>query len=130
MDTEKHLILWDGDCGFCHWSVDRLMSWDRKQKLRSIPRQQCPSPPMTDLLQDRTDREVVVITRSGEVLGGADAVFFVYGETRSRWIAAILRTPPFIWVARWVYRWVARNRATVSRWLKLEATCEVPRKPS
>jgi len=103
------------------------MSWDRKGILADVSRQKCPSPPLTEDIRKRTEREVVVVARDGRVLGGADAVLFLYGETRSRLLAGFFRLPPFIWVGRAVYRWVANNRLTVSRWLRLDTTCELPR---
>ncbi len=127
MEATRHLIIWDGDCGFCQWSVRRIMAWDRRGVLADVARQKCPTPPLTDDIRQRTDREVVVVTRDGKVLGGADAVLFLYGETRSRVLAGLLRLPPFIWIARVVYRWVANHRILVSRLLRPDTTCELPR---
>lgn len=28
------LVLYDDDCGFCRWSVDRLLAWDRAGRVR------------------------------------------------------------------------------------------------
>ena len=30
-------VLYDGDCGFCRWSADRLRAWDRRGALRFAP---------------------------------------------------------------------------------------------
>jgi predicted DCC family thiol-disulfide oxidoreductase YuxK len=27
-------VFFDGDCGFCRWSADRLRRWDRRRRLR------------------------------------------------------------------------------------------------
>jgi predicted DCC family thiol-disulfide oxidoreductase YuxK len=29
-------LLYDSDCGFCRWSVDKVLSWDRRQRLRPV----------------------------------------------------------------------------------------------
>ena len=29
------VILYDADCGFCRWAVERLLAWDRAGRLRS-----------------------------------------------------------------------------------------------
>jgi predicted DCC family thiol-disulfide oxidoreductase YuxK len=33
------LVLFDGDCGFCQWNVQRLLAWDHKQQLHFAPQQ-------------------------------------------------------------------------------------------
>jgi predicted DCC family thiol-disulfide oxidoreductase YuxK len=30
-------ILYDADCGFCKWSVDKILGWDRRRVLRPVP---------------------------------------------------------------------------------------------
>ena len=34
---ERHIILFDEGCGFCRWSLDRLLRWDRRGRLRAVP---------------------------------------------------------------------------------------------
>ena len=31
-----HVILYDRDCGFCKWSLDKLLRWDRAGRLRPV----------------------------------------------------------------------------------------------
>lgn len=33
---EKFVILYDDDCGFCRWSLDKILSWDRDGRLRPV----------------------------------------------------------------------------------------------
>ncbi len=33
---ERAVILFDGDCGFCRRSVDRILRWDRHGRLRPV----------------------------------------------------------------------------------------------
>ena len=30
-------LLYDADCGFCRWSIDRIKRWDRGDALRVLP---------------------------------------------------------------------------------------------
>jgi len=32
-------LLYDADCGFCRWFVDRILRWDRRGVLRTVPLQ-------------------------------------------------------------------------------------------
>lgn len=34
--TPRATILYDGDCGFCRWSLDRVLAWDRRGRLRPL----------------------------------------------------------------------------------------------
>lgn len=126
---ERHTIIWDGDCGFCQWSVQRLMRRDRHGRFDDVPRQRATQPPMTPELMERTSREVVVWTRDGELLGGADAVLFVLGETGWGFMARLLAKRPCIGLMRWGYRWVADHRLLISRLLRLPATCTISAAP-
>ena len=63
--------------------------------------------------------ELHLIDERGEVFTGAAAV----RETLARLPAAPVMTLPFhapggMWVADRIYRWVARNRGWLSRWLE------------
>lgn len=101
------------------------MARDRRGLFHAVSRQRCPSPPMTDELNARLGREIVVWTKDKQYLGGADAVLFLLEKTGLGWIARLLALPPFIWVGRVVYRLIAKNRLRISRWLRLPATCPI-----
>jgi predicted DCC family thiol-disulfide oxidoreductase YuxK len=32
-------LLYDADCGFCRWSLARILAWDRRRALRPLPLQ-------------------------------------------------------------------------------------------
>jgi predicted DCC family thiol-disulfide oxidoreductase YuxK len=32
-----HVLLYDRDCGFCKWSLDKILAWDRGGRLRPVP---------------------------------------------------------------------------------------------
>lgn len=31
------ILLYDSDCGFCRWSIDKILAWDRGRRLRPVP---------------------------------------------------------------------------------------------
>ncbi len=33
----RALVLYDADCGFCRWSLAKLLAWDRRGALRPVP---------------------------------------------------------------------------------------------
>jgi predicted DCC family thiol-disulfide oxidoreductase YuxK len=34
--VERHVVLYDADCGFCTWSTAKLLAWDRHGRLRPL----------------------------------------------------------------------------------------------
>ena len=37
MTDPEATVLYDQDCGFCKWSLDKILAWDRSRKLRPVP---------------------------------------------------------------------------------------------
>jgi predicted DCC family thiol-disulfide oxidoreductase YuxK len=33
---ERAVVLYDRDCGFCRWSLAKLLAWDRRERLRPV----------------------------------------------------------------------------------------------
>lgn len=124
---DRHLLLWDGECGFCRRVVGWIRANDKDSHFRSVSYQDAPSPPMTDALRVACDRAVHVISRDGEVLKAGRAVLFVLRELGWRKSTWLLRLPPFIWGIEIGYWIVARNRRFFSRFLFRQEHCELPR---
>jgi predicted DCC family thiol-disulfide oxidoreductase YuxK len=34
--TQRPIVLYDRDCGFCRWSLQKLLAWDRRDRLRPV----------------------------------------------------------------------------------------------
>lgn len=130
---DRHLVLWDGECGMCRRFAESVQAADTAGRLELVPYQDCPSPPMTDELRAACERALHVITTDGELLRGADAVLFVYG--RIGWRGADwLRTRPLVWLLEPPYRVVAANRRWSSKFFYtgdqgMNATCKVQYPP-
>ncbi len=113
--AERHIILFDGQCGFCRRAVARVTSRDRKGMFIAIPYQDAPWPPMTSDLSAACARAVHVVRSDGGVLRGGRAVLFILEHTGLGSLARLLAHPPSVWVVELAYRAVARNRAFFSR---------------
>ena len=114
--TGKHLVLWDGDCGFCRRSIEWVERHDRGE-LECIPYQHAPPTVLTKELRRECAEAVHVITNNGRVLRGGRAWLFMLRAIGWHNVAALLGTPPFFWLTELGYRLVARNRHRLSRWL-------------
>ncbi|MER6411766.1 thiol-disulfide oxidoreductase DCC family protein [Streptomyces humidus] len=105
------VLAYDGDCGFCQSSVDRVRSV-AAPTLEAVPWQFLPEE-STAPHRARLDREVLLLRGATVLAGGPDALARWLGSSPSagyRAVSAVLRLPGVRGCARIVYRWVSRNR--------------------
>ncbi|MEU3774191.1 DUF393 domain-containing protein [Streptomyces sp. NPDC032472] len=110
--AERPTLLYDGDCGFCTRAVNvavRLLDPDAV-----VTPWQYADLDALGITAERADREVLWIgPGTSDVHGGAQAVaqLLKQGPCRPWRLAGQAMTlPPISWIARLVYRVVARNR--------------------
>jgi predicted DCC family thiol-disulfide oxidoreductase YuxK len=115
MQSDAHLVLWDGDCGFCGRAIAWLQQNDRQHCFRFFKYQEAPSPPMTPELYRACREAVHVIDREGSIRRGGKATLFILEQEGWGSIARILSLPPLIWLVEMLYRVVATNRSFISR---------------
>ncbi|MFH7597365.1 DUF393 domain-containing protein [Streptomyces racemochromogenes] len=103
-------LVYDGDCGFCTASV-LFVERRLRPDCEIVPRQ------FADLSAlgvppERAAYEVLWVTPSGRVYGGARAVAKILLRAGRGWapLGALLMLPPARWVAHVAYRLVADNR--------------------
>jgi len=108
-------VLFDRDCGFCRWSVGRLLAWDRAGRLRPLAIQ---SEEGQRLLADLTPEQRLAIAHAVDAAGrrtsGGDALVPVAAVLPGGAPLATLgrRTPG---LARAGYRAVAGRRSLLGR---------------
>lgn len=61
------------------------------------------------------EKQIHIVTNNGEVMRGADAMLVIWSKTGhwSSFFASIFRIPPFIWLARPLYRLIAKYRKSI-----------------
>jgi len=121
---ERAVILFDNKCGFCVWSLSKILSWDRHGRLRPVALK---SPEADDLLMGM-DPELKraswhLVAPDGRTYSGGQAVAplarLLPGGTPIALLAgAVPRTTDR------AYRWVARHRDRLGRALG-ERACAV-----
>lgn len=108
----RHLVLWDGDCGFCRRSVEWLAAHDRRGALEFKPYQ---SVELAPSLQESCGHAVHVIKSDGQVLRAGRAMMFCGQFTRYGGWARIAQWPIFLPFIELGYAFIARNRMWLSR---------------
>ena len=121
-------VLYDEDCGFCKWSLEKLLAWDRARRLRPVAIQ---SEEGQRLLASVPEEKRLdswhVVESSGDVRSAGDAAAPVLDLLPGgRPLAATARRLPGL--TERAYRAVAGNRDRLARLLRIDASCEVPRR--
>ena len=116
------VLLYDSDCGFCRWSVDRVLAWDRRNRLRAVALQD----PEADRLLPGIDPETKMgswhLVLNGRVYSaGAVVPPLLRLLPGGRALAAV--SGAFPGTTERTYRWVSRNRDRFGR--MAGARCEV-----
>ncbi|UGQ10645.1 DUF393 domain-containing protein [Yinghuangia sp. ASG 101] len=108
--TTRPVLVFDGDCGFCTKSVELV-------ERRIDPDVEITAWQFADLdelgvTRERAMHEVLLVTPTGEVHGGAKAFAKLLAYRRGVWSVpgAVLQIPPVDVIAAWVYRLIADNR--------------------
>lgn len=115
MSARPVAILYDKDCGFCKWSLDRILRWDRSRRLRPVPIQSDEGERLLATLEPEARLDSWHLVRDGQLFsGGAAAAPLARLLPGGRPLAYVFDTFPGLTDA--TYRYIARHR---SRWARL-----------
>jgi predicted DCC family thiol-disulfide oxidoreductase YuxK len=110
MAAPRPTLIYDGDCAFCTSSV-RFLEEHLPTGAEIRPWQ------FTELTEygvtrERAEHEILWVTPTGQVYGGADAFAKLLLYKGGPWsvVGGALRVAPVSWAAHGVYRLVADNR--------------------
>ena len=124
------VLLYDSDCGFCRWSVDKVLAWDRGGRVRPMELQD----PEADSLLGGMEEDVKMgswhlVMPDGRVYSaGAAAAPLFRLLPGGKPFAAVLAVFPG--VTDRAYRTVARNRDRFGRLVGQTACAVDPRRRS
>jgi predicted DCC family thiol-disulfide oxidoreductase YuxK len=121
----QSVVLYDRDCGFCKWSLDKILAWDRAKRLRAVPIQSEEG----ERLLARVDPDARLdswhlVTSEGQLFSaGAAAGPLARTLPLGRPLAAVFGAFPGL--TERAYRYVAGNRDRWARLLRIDADCEL-----
>ena len=127
MTDPEATVLYDEDCGFCKWSLDKILAWDRSQKLRPVPIQSEEGQRLLSGVPEerRLDSWHLVDAEGSVHSAGAAAPPLFDLMPGGRPLAAAGRAFPR--ATERAYRAVAGNRDRLARLLRIDASCQVRR---
>lgn len=111
--ANEGVLLWDGDCGFCAWTLSVLKRFVRRpfsERSYQSVRDQLPSEVLL-----WSDRQAYWVDSEGRVTGGSAAFVELLAVSGRPFVAALLASGPcrpFLWLG---YRLVASNRGLLSK---------------
>lgn len=108
--AHRALMIYEGDCGFCNRCV-RFAARRLPTEAQFKPWQRVDLAGL-GIPRARARHEVLWVQPDGRVFGGAQAIAKLLLDCGGPWavLGAVLRVPPFRWVAHAGYRVVAKNR--------------------
>jgi predicted DCC family thiol-disulfide oxidoreductase YuxK len=128
MTTTSPVIVYDGECRFCDWSVRRIQKLDRHRQFEYLPRQ---APGVESrfpvLAASDFNTGLRLIDTDATIFVGADAVHQIYRRMPPYHLLAwIYRVPVLRQFFRVGYGLVARNRHRFGRMRCDPELCTVP----
>ena len=127
---EQYVVLFDEDCGFCRWSLERLLRWDRHHRLRALPIQREEGNRfLSDLREEDRLSSWHLVAPDGRRYSGGAAIpplarLLPAGGPVDFLAESFPRTTDRL------YRWIASNRDMLGRRLGEEACAVDTRKRS
>ena len=124
----KGVIVYDGECRFCRWSVRRIRWLDRRGQFEYLPRQaRGAAERFPQLCGSDFNTGLRLIADGGEVCVGADAVYEIYRRMPPfHLLAWLYRTPLLHGFFRMCYALIARYRRLSGRVACATDACAVP----
>lgn len=122
-----HVILYDRDCGFCKWSLDQILLWDRRGRLRPVPIQSAEAERLLPELspEQRLASWHLVGPDGAAISAGAAAEPLARLLPGGRPLAYLLGRFPG--ATERAYQWVADHRSVLARVLRIDSRRELRR---
>lgn len=121
----RDLVIYDDACPMCTFQVRVLTRLDWGERLEVLGL----SSPLVQRIAPQLKREdlqaaIHVLTRKGALHRAARGIRYVSGRLPLLWpLFILLWIPGVIYLAEFVYRLVARNRLTLSKWFGCKGAC-------
>ena len=132
---DRPVVVYDGECRFCRWSVARIQRLDRAGQFEYLPRQAPGAEDRFPLLkQSDFNTGLRLLQHDPEIVHvGADGVYQIYRRLqplhRVAWLYRVpvltwlYRVPVLTWLFRLGYAIIARNRHRFGR-VSPEMACD------
>jgi predicted DCC family thiol-disulfide oxidoreductase YuxK len=121
----QSVLLYDEDCSFCRWSLDKILAWDRAKRLRPVPIQSAEGSQLLAPVPAAAHLDSWHLVRAdGRVFSaGSAAPHLARLLPGGRPLAAVFAAFPG--VTERCYQLVVRHRDDLARLLRIDPSCRV-----
>jgi predicted DCC family thiol-disulfide oxidoreductase YuxK len=122
MTSEKHIVLFDGDCNFCNYWVNYVIQRDKKDVFRFTSLQSEKGKNLLDKFQLKDDLETVVLIENEKARTKSAAALHIFKGLGGIYKLAmgLIVVPRFI--RDWVYEIIAKYRKKLMK----NQSCIIP----
>jgi predicted DCC family thiol-disulfide oxidoreductase YuxK len=125
MDEHQAALLFDADCGFCRWSTDRIIRWDRAGSLRPVAIQGSEADALLASVPEGSRTASWHLVADGRVRSAGRAVApLLRLLPGGRPLAAVAEAFPRATDA--VYSWISRHRGLLGKIVGQKACAVMP----
>lgn len=123
----KPIILFDGKCNLCAWSVQFILKHDKKDQFLFVSQQSIAGKTlMNEHSISQLDGETVILLEKEKVTNSSTAALRILKRLNGLWPATFI----FIIIPRFMrdalYSIISKNR---TKWFGRRETCYIPTKP-
>jgi predicted DCC family thiol-disulfide oxidoreductase YuxK len=123
-DTKLNVFLYDGDCGFCNKSVNFLLDCSTEESMSFCAIQSDTASKIFKGQGTKANLKSSYLLKQGKLYADSSAVLHALSLCRypAKLLSVFLIVPPVL--RNLIYRLIAKNRHTVSRFLS--DSCRIP----
>ena len=120
---EPLVLVFDGYCALCRASTERILSMFGSQ-IQAVDFRVIPPKQIHPELTEAGCQAQLHVIKDGHVYGGAEAMVKVFGlHGLLRYPVYLYYLPPIGWLTEQIYKVIARNRFTISKWMGNKTEC-------
>jgi predicted DCC family thiol-disulfide oxidoreductase YuxK len=128
MMPPKHVILYDRDCGFCKWSLDKVLLWDRRGRLRAVAIQSAEGERLLTEMDPERRLDSWHLAGPGGTVTSAGAAAAPLARLLPGGMPLAFLFGRFPRATERAYRWVAEHRGSLARLLRIDPEHEPRRR--
>jgi predicted DCC family thiol-disulfide oxidoreductase YuxK len=126
---DRWTIIYDADCGFCRWSLDKLLARDRDGRLRPLALQNAEADGLLPGMSEETKRASWHLVSPDAHVWSACAAAAPLARLLPKGAPVAFLAETFPGLTERIYRWVANNRDCLGRRLGEQACAVDPSRP-
>ena len=115
------LLFYDGNCPICQRNRKILKKYDKKNNIEFIDIHNTSRIEEFKFLnKESAQGKIHALTSNGNLLSGVDAIHAAYTSVGLYFWVFWIKWPIFNYIAKIMYKYIAKNRLRISRWLNIK----------